>query len=383
MKTTRHSLLAKGIMVLLSLLVLVFAFTYSWFVPPDHPVNATGLSLSAQDSGVDFDIAIGFSNESTSNEYIVTDFQTRESGVFDFTQLKKTVNGNEKSYNLLRNYDPTDLTGNGSFLIRPAMLSKNSDIDIGKNTFEYGTPNEQYISFDLIIRSSSPNLSVKLDSGSMVLGGVEGNSKNASALIVNTATDSNRKSTYGNFSEDAVVGAVRLAFVDYPVSVLSNKTNIFEKLDTVNGTPNFIWIPRSDIFLKANTNSTSNWVLYKEGDSEWNNSSYKAVRPGGSSSDPDDMFTYQELSRKHYYYGIYETTPYSGGNQNYKLFDSDKTVYDLSTAKEIVDVNIPGGEGDSYFYGKCRVNIWIDGCDAEARRAIDKGQFKVVFSLST
>ncbi|MBQ9680424.1 MAG: hypothetical protein IJV48_07075 [Ruminococcus sp.] len=45
MKQNRHSLMAKGIMVLLSLLIIVFIITFAWFTPPEEINEAHGVSM--------------------------------------------------------------------------------------------------------------------------------------------------------------------------------------------------------------------------------------------------------------------------------------------------------------------------------------------------
>ena len=46
MRTTRHSLMAKGILVLLSLLIMIFVFTYSWYAPENKPIVASGITAT-------------------------------------------------------------------------------------------------------------------------------------------------------------------------------------------------------------------------------------------------------------------------------------------------------------------------------------------------
>lgn len=370
-KQNRHSLMAKGIMVLLSLLIMIFVISYAWFT--DKPqVYTTGITGMVESSSVDFQVAVGFETEST-DSYKVTQFQDRESGGYDFEHLRvtnaNTAQGYDE-YNLLEYYNPVDLTSDGITLIRPAMLSKNRDIDTSKNTYDYAEPNVQYITFDLIARSQTRNAVISLDDGSKVLSAIESTLGNVNpSLLVGSNVD--RVSSYGNFSEDSVVGAVRLSFVDMTSVDTMADINSSNDIDLNTDELEFIWVPRSDIFLQA-TNNESGWVLYKSGDSQW--TSNTAAPPGGGTA-----LTYSELAKKHYYYQIFETD----GNHPHTYTTSSKAVTDLTAAQNIITCSIDNTSSDGYYYGKCRVNIWIDGCDAEARRAIVNGQFRIVFSLTS
>ena len=125
MKTNRHSLMAKGIMVLLSLLILIFIITFAWFTPPEERNDAHGISMKTK-AGSDFEYAIGFKTSQTFGEYLVTDFTNSENSEWDIEKLK--VPGKTEAdgttpikYNLLYDYQPIDITGDGYTLIRPAM----------------------------------------------------------------------------------------------------------------------------------------------------------------------------------------------------------------------------------------------------------------------
>ena len=63
---------------------------------------------------------------------------------------------------------------------------------------------------------------------------------------------------------------------------------------------------------------------------------------------------------------------------------ADKTKTSVSSEK-IAEVTIPHYDANDkidYYLGKVHVNIWIEGVDAEARRAIAGGQFQIHLDLS-
>ena len=218
MKTTRHSLLAKGLMVLLSLLVMVFAFTYSWY-KNDPEVSASGISASVESTG-DFEYAIGFYNNGTGGEYKVIDF-TNQTSALNLERLKvydgtaSDNDGNDSGryyhyYNLLHDYKPIDVTGDGRTLIRPDMSYGNATINEASNDYSIAQPNVQYISFDLYFRSTVPGTPIKLGNGSWAKAACEITGGGSM-----TGANATNKSTYGDFSRDAIVGAVRIGFIPY------------------------------------------------------------------------------------------------------------------------------------------------------------------------
>ena len=126
MKQNRHSLMAKGIMVLLSLLILVFAITHAWFSPPVVDVTASGIQAGVQSPSITFDISVGFSNSQTGYQYYCTEFAKS-------VDLRDMRIG-EVPYDLLKNYSPKDMTGNGASLYVPSLVTNNYRRAINTNT---------------------------------------------------------------------------------------------------------------------------------------------------------------------------------------------------------------------------------------------------------
>lgn len=365
MKTNRHSLMAKGIMVLLSLIVLIFAFTYSWFAPPSKPVDATGVDASVKANG-DFEYAVGFYNSGTAGDYKITEF-SNQSSTLNLTSLRaKGVNDSGYSnYNLLHDYRPIDITGDGRTLIRPAMSYGNSAINTTSLDYSIAKPNEQYISFDLYFRSKSQGISVMLGDDSYAKAGAEVTSGGSM-----TGANATNKSTYGDFSKDAIVGAVRVAFINYDYSdELHNMPGNLEEYQTrtpdyLHNSARFIWLPRPDLHLNAN-DTLQNWSL--------------------SVNDPA-----QSADKQHYFYNIFNCQPAkvdgypSSDTAHYHIQEaySNTVTPDVldAASQAFSDLNIKFGE---YYYTKVNVRIWIEGTDIESRRATSGGQFEVNFEFTT
>ena len=366
MKTTRHSLMAKGILVLLSLLVLVFVVTYSWYT--NHPeVSSSGISGSIESTG-DFEYAIGFFNNGTRGVYKITPF-TNQTSALNLERIdvgEKDANNQTIYYNLLHDYKPIDVTGDGRTLIRPAMSYGNSEINIASNDYSIAEPNVQYISFDLYFRSQVPGIPVNLGSGSWAKGGSEVNGNNP--LSGNGCV---YQSTYGIFSKDAIVGAVRVAFIPYIYTAeLNNIPTTFN--DFTQDTPDdlyyrarFIWLPRPELHLNPHeTNGVEDltgWTLTT------------------NSTDTDD--------KVHRYYNIFPKKNANGetiqGTKSTVTYDNTITPESLTQASQnFSNITTDVKYGD-YYYPKVNVRIWIEGTDAEARRATSGGSFELNFQFKT
>ena len=372
MKTTRHSLMAKGIMVLLSLLVLIFAFTYSWFTAPEVSLTANGISVAVDSSG-DFQYAIGFQNSETGYSYKMTDF-TNSSSALNLEHLKASDN---EYYNLLHDYSPIDVTEDGATLIRPAMSYGNSAINTESVNYSIADPNVQYITFDLFFRSESSGFPIKLGKGSYAIAACEDKRNGMSDVGNGALTDSSKagsngfsQSSYGAFSKDAIVGAVRVAFVPYTIgesgvnsSNYNKDTSSFIIKDSSNTT---LWLPRPDIHVNTN-DTTTGWTL--------STATYPA-----SYSDDDATQTFYNIFKN---YASTDTTRY----HKIESFPNTITPSSLAlTAQQFTQVYsnfVVNDNGTNYYYSKVNVRIWVEGTDAESRRAFSGGRFAVNFKFTT
>lgn len=419
MKTTRHSLMAKGILVLLSLLVLIFAFTFSWFTIVEPEATAYGLNIRAHGAS-DFEYAIGFKLESTHNNYVHTDFTNAQASTLNLKAL--TVSGYSDPLDLLYDFEPIDITGDGVTLIRPSMDYGNWKINEGTNNYSIAEPNVQYISFDLIVRSKR-QCTLSLDKNSYAKGRCEKTAGNGALNVgesnIGTSARPNsllnifkvkneqgnlvdaspsvayNKSIYGDFSKDAIVGATRVAFIGYDNSgdaSFNGAKMRDEEQTTFNTSPELLWIPRPDIYLNNNDNGnnnkdldTSGWTL------ETNVASNTTFNLRSKAQNKDGYSTYE-----HQYYDVFNisqgqdpeivednasTTKASSINNGTVTFGQSATVMDINVLDDTDNDGVT--DPDEYYYGKVRVRIWIEGTDSESRRALAGGQFSINFDLTT
>lgn len=409
MKTTRHSLMAKGILVLLSLLVLIFAFTYTWYTIAQPDSNASGLTANTR-SGSDFEYAIGFQTSQTFGEYLVTDFTSLSAQKLDIEHLHVDGYNQEGTntpidFNLMYDYMPIDITGDGYTLIRPAMEYGNWKINSGTNDYSIAEANTQYISFDLILRSKTIS-TVCLGPSSFAIGACETENVNNEitakpdgSLLV--GADVSSKSDYGDFSRDAIVGAVRVAFLDYDNSNNDLTADSFlagPQNDKLMTTPSLLWVPRPDIYLSNNPDQDADTTHQTAGINHETDVSGWGLITGVAS---DRTFNLSSIAMNDSTYSTYRHQQYDVFNNNnlnvvtnYNSYvhvstkDADDNQYHLNDTVPITMIKYEkviqeNNQPVTYYYGKIRVRVWIEGTDTEARRALSKGKFKLSFDLTT
>ncbi|MBQ3264956.1 MAG: hypothetical protein IJH07_04175 [Ruminococcus sp.] len=387
MKITRHSLMAKGILVLLSLLIIIFVFTFSWFTPPIEDNYASGVSMKTK-AGSDFEYAIGFQTSQTGGRYLVTDFTSMGEEEWDIEHLE--VDGYENTFNLIYDYNPIDITGDGVTLIRPNMEYGNWKINTGTDDYSIAEANTQYISFDIIVRSKSRSM-LSLGPQSYAVGDCEKTIVNnetvdvpdGSQLIGASVT---RKSDYGNFSKDAIVGAVRVAFIGFDDDGSITADSLMQDLqnDKLADTPSLLWVPRPDLYLNNNNRDqeVTGWSL------NTGVASTDTFNLQSSAMTDSAYSTY-----RHQQYDIFNNTNNSvvtnnssyvrisskDANDNCYRFNDNVSLFPITYEKTVTENN----QSVTYYYGKTRVRIWVEGTDTESRRALAGGKFRFNFDLTT
>ena len=231
----------------------------------------------------------------------------------------------------------SEVTSDGKTFYKPALIQSNGVAypDTSAN-WDTAVANENYLSFDLYIRSkSTQKVSLTTNSKFTPLSNV---------LVGETAGN---KSTEGNYSRDCIVGATRFSVVDYN--------------DNKKGDLKLLWIPRPDIYFYG---TGVDLDVPETGDTSYNGLTYK-----------------------HKYYEVTDTskTPKtidSSSNLDYfktSVINSDDE-YALPEKTEIVKLT---KIGDDAFYTKClRCNMWVDGEDTEDRLALVKGKFQIYLDLT-
>ena len=251
--------------------------------------------------------------------------------------VKGSIKISADKFSFMEDLVLSEVTSDGKTFYKPALIQSNGIASVDRDAnWDKAVANENYLSFDLYIRSKSTQ-KVSLTNKSKF-------TPLSSVLVGETAGN---KSKEGDYSRDCIVGATRFSIVDYN--------------DKKEGDLKLLWIPRPDIYFNGTGVDLD-------------------VPETGESS-------YDGLTYKHNYYEVTDTskTPKtidSSSNLDYfktSVINSDDE-YALPEKTEIVKLT---KIGDDRFYTKCvRCNMWVDGEDSEDRLALVKGKFQIYLDLT-
>ena len=251
--------------------------------------------------------------------------------------VKGSIKISADKFSFMEDLVLSEVTSDGKTFYKPALIQSNgvAYADTSAN-WDKAVANENYLSFDLYIRSKSTQ-KVSLTNKSKF-------TPLSSVLVGETAGN---KSKEGDYSRDCIVGATRFSIVDYN--------------DKKEGDLKLLWIPRPDIYFNG---------IGVDLD----------VPETGETS-------YEGLTYKHKYYEVTDTSKTLKTIDNSSSLDYFKTsvknsdgYYALPAKTEIVKLT---KIGDDKFYTKCvRCNMWVDGEDSEDRLALVKGKFQIYLDLT-
>lgn len=315
-------MIAKNLIILLTLVIVAFVGMWAWFTNRTQ-ADANGLEVRCEaPDGVEIAVVEHDADPPEDSEYS-TSIVLDDKGI-----LSKLLF--------------TEITGDGVTFYRPALFQQNGYARPRKDTdWREAVPGEDYICFDLYMRTKSPK-NIYLSSTSSFL-------PNASKLSWDstyTPSGSDNASTYGDFSRDALVGASRASVVGYDSSSKKYTDN------------RLLWITRPDICLMQDGENYSLITkITEENDQYGSHSHYYWTSDKVQSTVEDAVPSVLDLTRN---------TVTLGQNIQITSFDSvkDGAVYE-----------------DGYWYVHVVYNTWIEGEDSEARLALSDGKFKINLDL--
>ena len=218
-----------------------------------------------------------------------------------------------------------DITSDGDTFWSPKFQEQTDGIRIPDTNkdWTYATPNAAYITENIVFRTTFP-AKIYMGKNTII-------TTSSSTLV---GTNAGNKSDGGDFSRDCIVGALRISAI--------NSDNQLR----------FVCIPRSDI------------ELYQNGDT-FN------VRTDSSVT---------SASKKHTYYpDNYQSTGGTVTNNNTLL--GFTAVHDGAIPNDNTEIATTTKSSDGYYYGSATVNIWLEGCDAETRRVLSGGKYKIALDF--
>ena len=312
-KKKQRKAVLKLISLLLVVATLIATAAWSWFRDPDSAhatANGLGITLKSQNLLLSVDDGATFSSGINLSEMLV-----------DLDMVPVTGMGNADG---VKNY-----------LFVP-VSSYNSTGQTSLNTnvaWPEAVPNRDYIYLKVIFKTEFP-AAIYIGSGTAVTTDCDekGNSF--------TGKNAVNVSRYGDFSRDAIVGALRMSVSE------SNKEDQLR----------FLWIPRPDVEL-----ATSESGKYMLSTGLTTNNLWGGKHEFFDINRNEDFREDCAVSPS-----VFRATAKGtdGANEKTKIGD---TVYDSSMTT---------GESSPVYTCTSYIKIWIEGRDAEADRALSRGRFK-------
>lgn len=311
-------MIAKNLIVLFTVALAGFCGIQAWFTDK-RSAEANGIEVECQaPDGIEIAV-VGHGGDAPA-KYTVGN-----------------ITLNKTDYPFLENLQLTEITGDGTFFRKPALIQSGGQANVDtKAEWSEPTANEHYLSFDLYIRSKS-QYNISIGKKSTI-------KPDAPQLTTQDGTGIKNKSKYGNFSRDSVVGAVRFSVVDYKSAPPSKK---------------LLWLPAPNILLKQTTDE------YTLSDNMPSGESYSHV--------------YYDTKKEHQ--TVSSTADDNAFVVNNDGFVDGKFTYELGKNQNIAQLK-KSSENDQFYSAMVTCNMWIEGEDAEARLALVNGKFKVNLVLT-
>ena len=312
-------MIAKNLIVLFTVALAGFCGIQAWFTDKSS-ADADGINVECQaPDGIEIAV-VGHGDPAPAND--------------KYTVGNITLN--KTNCKFLENLQLTEITGDGIDFRKPALIQSGGQAQVDPNA-EWSDPtaNLHYLSFDLYIRSKS-QYNISIGEKSTI-------KPDAPQLTASDGASIKNESKYGNFSRDAVVGAVRFSVVDYNTAPFTKK---------------LLWLPAPNILL------TQNGDEYTLSDDKQSGVSYSHV--------------YYDTKKKKQTVSSAEQDAAFVVN---KGFVGGKFTYELGTNQKIAQLT-KSSDTDQFYSAMVTCNMWIEGEDAEARLALVNGNFNVNLVLT-
>ena len=395
----RRLLFAKNSTMMLVVLVVILFSVFAWY-NIDREVSATGIVISAAESSM---LQIAFPGP---NDMLPTDGNFTDELHFDSSDYFKEL--------------IKDVTGDGHKFIVPTFnTNTNSDTSVreGRTVLTEGDWTEglsskealtnidptddnkyNYISLDFYVRSNKPL--IKLCSSSYLAA----KSELENNTILSNEVNANDPLKSAPFSKDAIVGAMRVSLEQSNVTLA--RENVGSPYTETDSDPSctLLWLPRPDIHVTT-ANSETDWTLqYVKPTDDLASTTYSHSYYEGQT--PTTVVNRGVELKTFYDSGLFDSAVFPGATSPsfFKVTNIPSRDYDrvwnsvdgreagyYPTFGQEVEVADNGtqltadktGYGRDYYIYRMKLNVWIEGVDAEARRAMNGGKFKLFLEFVT
>ncbi|MBR1482495.1 MAG: hypothetical protein IJ598_05945 [Ruminococcus sp.] len=332
-------MVAKNLIVLAALAVAAFVGVMSWFTAGGSNSKATGISMSTYtDDGLEFYVmppsdtdqyeAINqrlhdnalYNQEHPGANRRTTWHSSSDGATFDFA---------DQEFKFMEDLFLCEVTGDGTSFKIPKLLQYDNVAYVDTTQdFDTAIANDEYMSFDVYFRSENSHSVMMVNDTTITP------AETYEAAVITNPSDNQKK--------DAAIGAVRMA-------VLNMESSAFREV---------LWIPAPYVYYNGIDDKLYTGLSTTEYDGKgavYYNGTGLALRT-------------EEGTNTHAYYRA---------KDDRQVIRSDLFVgRELGSDKNVVTLGNDAQDG--YYYGHIRVNLWIEGEDAEARLAFVGGKFKIL-----
>ena len=350
-------MIAKNLIVLVALVVVAFVGAYSWF---SRTTTASAGSINASTKMND-KLEFYIMPPSENDQYQAIKDRLSANATWNSENPSESPRRTEWHHGEL-NFDFSDqelkfmdglfmseVTGDGSSFNIPKLMQYNNVAYIDtEQPFDSATPNDNYMSFDLYIRSKN-NYSIALMNNSSIQPVDLNNSLSGQHDYSGDAQEASMK--------PGAIGAVRMSILNCEAS---NEREL-------------LWIPAPNVWYNGITDHLYTG-LTANGSGDYSFSGKGSAYYTGS----DIALRADESTTDHSFYSANNATrtTWSNGDNNVKASTAGNYRLGSGSSDDITVVTLPHQDGD-YRYGHIRVNLWIEGEDAEARLRLVNGKFNM------
>lgn len=359
LRVKTRKLLAKNLIILVALAVVAFVGAYSWF---SKTTTATAAGIHAETKVNDV-LEFYVMPPSANDQYTAINQRLNENAVWNTSHPNETARRTEwhrgelvfdfsdQEFKFMNGLFLSECTGDGTSFKIPKLMQYGQVAYIDPDqAFEDAVANDNYMSFDLYFRSKN-TYSIALMNDSSI--------EPVDPDHVLSGTHEYNGETQESSVKPGAIGAVRL-------SVLNCEANNEREL---------LWIPAPNVWYNGLTDKlytglsasgTGNYSFSDKGSAYYTGSGIE-LRAGEKTTD-HSFYTANNANR----------TTWRDGTNNVKASVSgDYKLGSSSNDDRVVMTLKSQAASDGYHYGHIRVNLWIEGEDAEARLRLVNGKFNM------
>lgn len=354
-------MIAKNLIILAVIAVVALIGVLAWFTK-NQTATANGINAQTKVSnGLEFYIMPPSANDlyddindrladndayNEANNLSEGDAGYRRTTWHTSTDGNVSFNTDDQEFKFMKDLFLCEVTSDGqsSFKVPKLMQYDNVAYIDTTQSFDNAKPNDEYLSYDVYFRCKTDHsgYTVSLKSDSSISPNTDYVKNATNSPISDPAAASNTTSSI----KDAAIGAVRMSVLNLGAS---NEREV-------------LWIPGPYVYYNGLTDYLYTGVTsYANQGPVYYNGSGLALRSGEGTND-------------HAYYESPSSRQVIRNNAT-NVFVGET----LGSDQEVVTLNNEDST-NGYYYGRIRVNLWIEGEDAEARLAFVGGKFS--FSMN-